>query len=63
MIETNKAIRAMFWNPTHIMPALYELRNQGLISKISDIDNMRQFTTRFTLDELVTKLLDEKGRG
>lgn len=61
-LETNKAIRALFWNPTRVLPALYELRNQGLISKISEIDNIRQFTTRWTLEEVVTKLLDEKGR-
>lgn len=62
-LETNRAVRALFWNPTRIMPALYELRNQGLISKISEIDNIRQFTTRWTLDEIVTKLLNEKGRA
>lgn len=62
-LEINRAIRALFWNPTRVIPALYELRNQGLISKISEIDNIRQFTTRWTLDELVTKLLDEKGRA
>ena len=61
-LETNRAIRAMFWNPTRIMPVLYELRNQGLISKISEIDNIRQFTTRWTLEEVVTKLLDGQGR-
>jgi len=61
-LESNRAIRSMLWNPTRILPALYELRNQGLISKISEIDKVRQFTTRWTLDEVVTKLLDEKGR-
>lgn len=61
-LETNRAIRALLWNPGRIMSALYELRNHGLISKISEIDNIRQFTIRWTLDELVTKLLDEKGR-
>lgn len=61
-LESNRVIRAMLWNPSRIMPSLYELRNQGIISKISEIDNMRQFTTRWTLDELVTKISGEKGR-
>jgi len=62
-LQSNRAIRLMFWNPARILPSLYELRNQGLISKISQIDNLRQFTTRWTLDEVVTRLLDEKGRS
>ena len=62
-LESNRAILSMFWNPSRIMPSLYELRNQGIISKISEIDNMRQFTTRWTLDELITKIPDEKGRS
>lgn len=55
-LESNGAIRSMFWNPSRIMPSLYELRNQGIISKVSDIDNIRQFTTRWTLDELAAKI-------
>jgi DNA repair protein RadC len=62
-LQSNRAIHSMLWNPARIMPSLYELRNQGLISKISEIDNIRQFTTRWTPDEVVTKLLDEKGRS
>ncbi|MDG6027368.1 MAG: DNA repair protein [Candidatus Brocadia sp.] len=55
-VETNRAIRSMLWNPDRILPLLYELRNTGLISKISEIDNVRQFTTKFTLEELVAQL-------
>ena len=43
----------------HLLPSLYELRNQGLISKVSEIDNIRQFTTKWTLDELVEHLVAE----
>ena len=62
-LESNRAIRAMLWNPNRILSSLYELRNQGIISKISEIDNIRQFTTRWTLDDLIAKLPDEKGRS
>jgi len=55
-LENSPLIRAMLWDPDHLLPGLYELRNLGLISKISEIDNIRQFTTEFTLDELVDHL-------
>jgi DNA repair protein RadC len=55
-LENSQLIRAMLWDPDHLLPGLYELRNLGLISKISEIDNIRQFTTEFTLDELVDHL-------
>jgi DNA repair protein RadC len=53
LVEANPTIRAMLWDPGRIVPSLYELRNQSLIGKVSQIDNVRQFTTRWTLDELV----------
>ncbi len=55
-LENSPLIRAMLWDPDRLLPGLYELRNLGLISKISEIDNIRQFTTEFTLDELVDHL-------
>lgn len=56
-IETNKLIRAMLWQPDQLLPALYELRNQGLISKVSEIDAFRQFTVRWSLAEVVTRIV------
>ncbi|MDP4280444.1 MAG: DNA repair protein [Dehalococcoides mccartyi] len=53
---TNRVIKAMLWNPEQILNSLYEVRNQGLISKISEIDNIRQFTTKYALVEVVEKL-------
>ncbi len=55
-LENSPLIRAMLWDPDRLLPGLYELRNLGLISKISEIDNIRQFTTEFTLDKLVDHL-------
>lgn len=55
-LENSPLIRSMLWDPDRLLPGLYELRNLGLISKISEIDNIRQFTTEFTLDELVDHL-------
>ncbi len=59
-LEQNRFIRAMLWNPDRLVPALYELRNRGLISKVSEIDNIRQFTTRYTLGEVVEKIGERK---
>ena len=52
-LEENHMIRAMLWNPERLLHALYELRNRGLISKVSEIDNIRQFTTKHTLAGVV----------
>ena len=56
-VEDNISIRTMLWYPGRILTSLYELRNMGLISKISEIDNVRQFTTRWTLDQAVELLI------
>ena len=59
-IEQNRSIRALLWNPNRILPSLYELRNRGLIAKVSEIDTVRQFTTKYTLDKVVEKLVLNK---
>lgn len=56
-LEANQTILAMLWNPSRLLPSLYELRNQGIISKISEIDSVRQFTTKWPLDRLVDNLV------
>lgn len=56
-LEQNRFVRAMIWNPERLLAALYELRNQGLVSKVSEIDSVRQFTTRYTLAEAVDCLV------
>jgi len=56
-LDSNREIRTMLWNPDRILPSLYELRNKGLISKISEIDNVRQFTVKWYLNQLVEKLV------
>jgi DNA repair protein RadC len=55
-LEKNRHIIGMLWNPTRFVPMLYELRNNELISKISEIDSVRQFTTKWTLDKLVARI-------
>jgi DNA repair protein RadC len=56
-LESNRAIKALLWNPDSILPALYELRNLGLLSKVSQIDAFRQFTTKGELTQAVNMLL------
>jgi hypothetical protein len=43
----------MLWKPDQILPALYELRNRGIIANVSEIDNVRQFTIKWKLDQVV----------
>ena len=55
-LEQNRFIKGMLWNPTRILPMIYELRNNDFISKVSEIDTVRQFTTKWTLEELVDRI-------
>jgi hypothetical protein len=59
-VEPNQAIKSMLWNPDKLLAGLYELRNQGILAKVSEIDRFRQFTTKFTLEELVEYLGKER---
>lgn len=61
-LERNPVLQTMLWKPDRVMPALYELRNQGLIARISEIDSVRQFTLRYTLDSLVRELVATEVR-
>ncbi len=56
-LDENRMIRTMLWNPERLLHALYELRNQRLISKISEIDNIRQFTIKYSLDGVVERIV------
>lgn len=60
-IEGHSLLDSLLWRPDKILPALYELRNRGLIAKISEIDSVRQFTTRYTLNDLVQHLMQDQG--
>ena len=57
-VEIGRIFKVMLWNPDDLLSALYELRNQGFLSKISEIDDFRQFTTKFSLGAYVDKLTD-----
>jgi hypothetical protein len=59
-VEHNSIFKAMLWKPDQLLPGLYELRNSGIINKISNIDQIRHITTRFNLDECVLKLTEIK---
>jgi DNA repair protein RadC len=54
--ESNQFFASLLWTPEKILAALYELRNLGIISKISEIDSFRQFTIKFDLSEVVRRL-------
>jgi len=52
----NPYCKAMFWTEESLTPALYELRNVGLIPRVSEIDTVRQFTTKYSPSEIVNHL-------
>jgi DNA repair protein RadC len=61
-IESHPAVRRLFWNPERVLPSVYELRNRGLISKVSEIDSVRQFTTKYDVMGLVDALKEAQSR-
>jgi hypothetical protein len=50
--------RWLLWDQQWMVRQLYLLREAGILSKVSEIDGMRQFTTKFTLDDAVRRLVD-----
>ena len=62
-LTESRMIRAMLWNPERILHSLYELRNRSLVSKVSEIDNIRQFTTRHTLAGAVEQLISGREKA
>ena len=49
--------RWLLWDQQWMTRQLYLLREAGLLSKVSEIDRMRQFTTKYPLEEGVRRLL------
>lgn len=58
-ISENTSIRAMLWREKDISTSLYELRNQGIISKVSEIDNLHQFTLKWDVKGFVDFILND----
>jgi hypothetical protein len=55
----NPFIQQMLWKRESVVAALYELRNRKILSKVSEIDNFRQFTTKYELHDVVATLAKE----
>jgi DNA repair protein RadC len=58
-LEENAVVRALLWNPDRLLPGLYELQEQGMLARVSEIDRVRQFTTRGWRDEVIPALAAE----
>jgi DNA repair protein RadC len=55
----------LLWSQDWIRKALYRLRELGILAKVSEIDRVRQFTTRYTGDEAMAtwlRLPEERRR-
>jgi hypothetical protein len=55
LIENNQAFVPQLWLRNELLETLYVLRNMKILSKISEIDSVRQFTTFFSLEEFIAK--------
>ncbi len=58
-IETSRVMRAMLWNPNQLLPSLYKLCHRGIISSVSETDSEHQFTTKWSLEDVVDDLTSE----
>ncbi len=56
LIEKNQVYVPQLWRSDDLLESLYYLRNRGIFAKISEIDTVRQFTTKYSLDEFVMSL-------
>jgi len=48
----------LLWDQQWMVHQLYVLREAGILSKVSEIDRMRQFTTKYTLGDAVRHLVN-----
>jgi len=48
----------LLWDQQWMVHQLYVLREAGILSKVSEIDRMSQFTTKYTLDDAVRHLVN-----
>ena len=55
-IERNQLFVSQLWQSRDLLESLFVLRNKGIISKVSEIDTVRQFTTKFTLEQFAASL-------
>jgi hypothetical protein len=62
LLKNNPYITAMLWDSDCIDEILYDLRNYGYISKVSNIDGIKQFTTKYHLAEITEILIGRKGQ-
>jgi DNA repair protein RadC len=47
----------LLWDRTWMTSQLYHLREAGLLSKVSEIDRMRQFTTKYSLSDAMPRIV------
>jgi hypothetical protein len=59
-VETGTTFQALLWRPDALVRGLYELRNRGLIAKVSEFESVRQFTTTYNLEGLVQRMAGEE---
>jgi DNA repair protein RadC len=60
-LHENRLCRCLLWSPERTESALYDLRNAGFIPKVSQIDDVRQFSTSLSLEQVVSKLAEVKA--
>lgn len=52
----------LLWDRQWMVQQLYLLREEGMLSKVSEIDGMRQFTTKYSLSEAIPHIAGLIGK-
>jgi DNA repair protein RadC len=55
-VEENDVFLSQFWKKADLLNSLYIMRDNNHLSKVSEIDGLRQFTTKYNLMTLVKKI-------
>lgn len=53
----------LLYSQDWIKSSIYRLRERGILSKVSEIDNVRQFSTIFTPEEAISKWYQDSEEG
>jgi DNA repair protein RadC len=55
-VEDNEVFLAQLWKKTDLLNSLYVLRDNNHLSKVSEIDDVRQFSIKYDLKKLIENI-------
>jgi hypothetical protein len=56
---SSKDVTALLWNDSPLKELLYKAWHKGYLAKVTEIDRFFHFSTKYSLDQLLSVLEDE----